>query len=484
MCGLPGHFARGCPHHDAFRQWHHEQANSKGAGESSPPTPGSVNTQPEVNVHVIGQIRNPLLEAGGPTLHWIGPEMLVDLTIEGRNVNALVDSGSQVNTITPALVQQYGFLILLLEDLVDYPLNLMGLGRKCTSLLGFVILHMQVWGIAGYDEDAVFLVVPDESKFGRRVPLVIGTCTIGRIINVIQESEIDHLSTLWATARLAHLLSCQWGAAVPTAVSAETQVEGASGEPPERSIDKLVKVWESVCLGPFQTEIIEGWVKPLLGDTSYMMITPLRVEGQPWETKPLPPGLPILHAYTCLKNGSRKVSLVVRNMSNSHIFLKKGVPVAQVVSTSLVLPTDLSPEMEAVLGAESQPEPMSVSARQEKLLEKLNLDGLAHWFPENVVAVRELILAYHDVFALESNELGCTSAIEHKICIENGGPFKEWFRCIPPPLLEEVHTSLRDMLEQEQFARANPHGAMWLSWSRRKMVLCISAWTSGASMHV
>ena len=63
------------------------------------------------------------------------------------------------------------------------------------------------------------------------------------------------------------------------------------------------------------------------------------------------------------------------------------------------------------------------------------------------MAVRELVLAYHDVFALESNELGCTSTIEHKICIENDEPFKEWFWGIPPSLLEEVHASLRDMLE-------------------------------------
>ena len=76
---------------------------------------------------------------------------------------------------------------------MDCPLNLVGLGGKCTSLLGFIILHVQVQGITGYDEDAVFLVVPDESDFGRRVPLVVGTCTIARIFNVIQESEIDHL---------------------------------------------------------------------------------------------------------------------------------------------------------------------------------------------------------------------------------------------------------------------------------------------------
>ena len=129
-------------------------------------------------------------------------------------------------------------------------------------------------------------------------------------------------------------------------------------------------------------------------------------------------------------------------MSDNHIFPKKGVPVVWVVSASLVPPAELSPEMEAALGMESRPEPLSVAARQEKLLEKLNLDGLAHWSPENVVTVRELVLAYHDVFALESNELGCTSAIEHEIHIENDKPFKERFRRIPPPLLEEVCASL------------------------------------------
>ena len=178
-----------------------------------------------------------------------------------------------------------------------------------------------------------------------------------------------------------------------------------------------------------------------------MMITPLRAEGQPQESRLLPLGLHILHAYTHLKNSSRKVSLVVGNVSDSHIFLKNGVPVARVVLASLVQPIKLSPEMEAALGVESWPEPLSVVVRQEKLWEKLNLDGLVNWSPENAAVVRGLVLAYHDVFALESNELGCTSTIEHKIRIENDEPFKERFRCIPPPLLEEVCTSLRDMLE-------------------------------------
>ena len=152
VCGPPGHFARDCPHHNAFKRWHGEQLNTKGAGENSLP-----------NVRVMAWIWDPVLEAGGPAAHWIRPEMLVDLMIEGRNVNALADSGSQVNTIMRTFMQHYGFPVLPLKDLVNHPLNLAGLGGKHTSPLGFIILHMQVWEITGYDEGVVFLVVPDES---------------------------------------------------------------------------------------------------------------------------------------------------------------------------------------------------------------------------------------------------------------------------------------------------------------------------------
>ena len=171
--------------------------------------------------------------------------MLVDLTIEGRNVNALVDSGSQVNTITATFVQQYGFPVLPLKNLVDHPLNLVGLGRKCTSPLGFIILCVQVREIARYDENVVFLVVPDESEFSHRVPLVIGTCTIGWIINIIWESEINHLSMPWATARMVQLLSCQKSMAVFTLGSVgEAQSEGTSRGPQEVDVDQLVMVRE------------------------------------------------------------------------------------------------------------------------------------------------------------------------------------------------------------------------------------------------
>ena len=101
--------------------------------------------------------------------------------------------------------------------------------------------------------------------------------------------------------RMAQLLSCWKSTAALTLGSAETQTEGASGGPQEVDVDELVTVRESVCLGLIHTKIIEGWVKPLLGDTAHIMVMPLKVgEGQLRDSRPLPPGLHVLNAYMCL----------------------------------------------------------------------------------------------------------------------------------------------------------------------------------------
>ena len=93
----------------------------------------------------------PSMIASGPMAYWVSPETLVGLWVEGREVNTLADSGSQVNTVMPNYVCQYEFPMLPLHDLVDHPLNLVGLSGTRTHPLGFVILRVQVKEITGYD---------------------------------------------------------------------------------------------------------------------------------------------------------------------------------------------------------------------------------------------------------------------------------------------------------------------------------------------
>ena len=70
-----------------------------------------------------------------------------------------------------------------------------------------MVIQVQVDGVQGYDEDQIALVIPYFSKFTSRVPVILGTPTIGQVINVIREAEMDALATLWANARAAHLLA-------------------------------------------------------------------------------------------------------------------------------------------------------------------------------------------------------------------------------------------------------------------------------------
>ena len=122
-------------------------------------------------------------------MRMVGPETLVDVVLEGCKAVALADSGSQVNTMMLEFIQERGYPVLPLSKLVNYPLHLVGLGGSHTCPLGFVIAGLQVKEVAGYDKDVVFLVVLDGSDFGKRVPIVIGTCMLTRVINVIKERK-------------------------------------------------------------------------------------------------------------------------------------------------------------------------------------------------------------------------------------------------------------------------------------------------------
>ena len=353
----------------------------------------------------------------------------------------------------PEFVRARGYPVLPLEKLVNHPVNLVGIGGWHMCPFGFVIARLQVKEVAEYDEYVVFLVIPDQSTFSRWVPIMLGTCTLGRIINSIKEIELDQLVMPWATIRLAQLLSQRgW--------VEDTSQEGTVGGQEDDNVEEInvvVGLKDSVYVGPFQMEILKGKVKEPPTCDAHVIITPVRYsEVKKGQAHLLPLGLQVLHAYFTLTVGNHNISIVVQNMSDGAILLKKDMPVAQMVSAMLVPLANLTSEEEIVAGMEVPQEQMSIEEHQHKLLEKLNLDGLSQWSPRNVATVRELLLSYYDVFTLGPSELGCTSAIKHEIHITDDEPLKECFRHIPLPLLEEVHALLRDMLEV---------GAIWPSQS-------------------
>ena len=90
---------------------------------------------------------------------------------------------------------------------------------------------------------------------------------------------------------------------------------------------------------------------------------------------------------------------------------------------------------------------MSVGQRKEVLFQQLDLSGLEGWSSKDQVALHVLLVEYHDIFSLEPGELGCTDLAKHEIKFTDDEPFKETFWRIPPPMVDEVHAHMKEMLE-------------------------------------
>ena len=127
-------------------------------------------------------------------------------TIEGNQMLVLLDTGTNVNMITPECVPALGLQVGSLKDLckggitVDQPFNYEGWP------IGYIVMRVQINGISGYDEDQVVLMSQSSAKFVHRVPIIFGMPTTDQAIATLKESKIDELATPWAYVRKSTLL--------------------------------------------------------------------------------------------------------------------------------------------------------------------------------------------------------------------------------------------------------------------------------------
>ena len=118
----------------------------------------------------------------------------------------LLGNGSQINTIMPRFIENHSLDVGPLSDLMGRSIVCEGLGNTFTQPIGNITMQVQVDGVQGYDEDQIALIVLNLSNFVTEVPMILGTPTIGHVMNVIREKEIDALVTPWVNAHVAYLL--------------------------------------------------------------------------------------------------------------------------------------------------------------------------------------------------------------------------------------------------------------------------------------
>ena len=109
------------------------------------------------------------------------------------------------------------------------------------------------------------------------VPLVIGTCMLSHVVNVIKESELDMLSPPWVVVLASRPLSIRRGI-----MTSNDEIIGDVADPKpyasalEPETDVPVYVRKGVCVEAFQMQILECQVDPLQEESAEVMAIPVR----------------------------------------------------------------------------------------------------------------------------------------------------------------------------------------------------------------
>ena len=186
---------------------------------------------------------------------------------------------------------------------------------------------------------------------------------------------------------------------------------------------------------PFGHKVIHGNVNLVLHGCRLNVMTHVLEKRSP----SLPLGIDVQTAYATL------APVILRNNTQDWLEIKKGIPIARMVTANAI------PKVTHVLPAGNPHEQSTLTEaeRQELLLEKLDLTGLEAWPKEQAEKARSLLREYHNIFSLEKHDTGHTKAAKHKIVLKDPDtpPFKERFRRIPPPQIDEVCAHLKMMLD-------------------------------------
>ena len=183
----------------------HSRGGVEGGGSSSP-EPG---IQPPTITSKMGTVGGSLREMlkipeyhnPDPLVRLIGKTNEASAIVDGVPITCLVDSGSCMSAMVKSFAKELKLEIKSLNTILD--IEVMG-GGTC-PYYGYVECWLQLPQIKKFDVDVLMLVI-DDSAYGMRVPVQIGTLHIDMALDLATEAEMKKLTRRWERARMATAL--------------------------------------------------------------------------------------------------------------------------------------------------------------------------------------------------------------------------------------------------------------------------------------
>ncbi|KAL1249465.1 hypothetical protein QQF64_020470 [Cirrhinus molitorella] len=351
----------------------------------------------------------------------VGKCPMVDLKIRGVLVSCLLDTGSQVSTITEGFFREHlfgnesdvlstsGWLKITAANGLDIP------------YLGYIELDVEVMGMTL--PECGFLIVK-ETPSPSSVAVLIGMNIISKCRQIVH-AEFD--TTLGKTA--AH---------VPAWSAATVLIKGI------QSGKKDGSVW---LVEPVNTPLPEGLVVVPTLVTSEFPVCPVRVINLSQEDLWLQPRARL-----------GMLSLIDGSSADSSCEVK-----FQRISADTERVT-----MGVVQGSETP---------VQSVLDHIDMGGT----PEQQVQLRAVLEKYLGVFALDDDDLGYTDKVQHEIHLTDDVPVNQPYRRVPPNQYQEVREHItrllkKGVIQESVSAYASPvvlvrktDGSLWLCVDYRKL---------------
>ena len=237
---------------------------------------------------------------------FIGPKNLGKALIDDELTTCLLDNGAQLNFITPAYAQEPGMDIMSLDHLAQEiggsVLLIRGLGGISVEPIGFIMMNVKVPCVQGYNKDQIAIVMDDPGMM--EWPVILGTPTLYRVMEVIKESEISKLAVPWAS------LQVSWLMRDVQAKLGQVVVNDVANKPIlPLNVDEVVRVTSKCTVPSFGHKAIHGKVN-LIPHGYKMNVMNRGLEK--WSPS-LPLGIDVQTVDATLANGSNRVTVVLRN---------------------------------------------------------------------------------------------------------------------------------------------------------------------------
>ena len=137
-----------------------------------------------------------------PLYRLLGEVNETTVLVEGQEARVLIDSGSQLSSISLASVKK---LNLNPQQLWSV-LQIEGSWGLDVPYLGYVETHLGIPEVKAFDTDVLLLIVPD-SVHTMHTPITLGTLHIDKAIKLATKKELENLNKQWKGSLIATQLT-------------------------------------------------------------------------------------------------------------------------------------------------------------------------------------------------------------------------------------------------------------------------------------